>query len=471
VGSNILKITKFSFIEIPRPGLRSADWITENRDILINFVATHSFKKSTVSLDKLKLSKRLYSNMNELGYFTAKEFQIKTLSRIVGGHSLIGIAPEGAGKTTTYILGVLMRLKYTDDEAPKILVLAPNEERIEEIVEAFYSISKNKNLAIMGLKSSGSMEEEIEDLVRGVDIVVATPTRARAVYLKLGLNLNRIQTFIVDDAEEIVKQGMSNTVRELAQSCGKVQYLVFSTVEHEKLHAMIDVFMPFATLIEVEDLGDYTHDTHELLLYQVPNFTTKINLLNDLMRDEEVFDKVVVFVNTVHTARKLLERLHVKKGVAALYQGINPQDYNIDDVNIFKQLPECRILLVANENTSDIDLSGIPFIFHFEIPEEIERFVKHVIKTADEDAIAISFATDIELSEVKKIEQSLGKKIPVEPLPEDLLIYTPSDAPKEKVVIDESQGGAFHKKKESNSKTYNYGGGAKAKMTMKKKRR
>ena len=114
-----------------------------------------------MSLDKLKLSKRLYSNMNELGYFTAKEFQLKTLSRIVGGHSLIGIAPEGAGKTTTYILGVLMRLKYTDDEAPKVLVLAPNEERIEEIVEAFYAISKNKNLAIMGLKSSGSMEEEI----------------------------------------------------------------------------------------------------------------------------------------------------------------------------------------------------------------------------------------------------------------------------------------------------------------------
>ena len=152
-----------------------------------------------MSLEKLKLSKRLHSNMNELGYFTAKEIQNKALSRIVGGHNLIGIAPEGAGKTTTYVLGVLMRLKYTEDEAPKVLVLAPNEERINEIVDRFYTISGNKDLYIMGLKASGSMEEEIEALVRGVDIVVATPNRARAVYLKLGLNLNRIQTFITAD--------------------------------------------------------------------------------------------------------------------------------------------------------------------------------------------------------------------------------------------------------------------------------
>src|SRR5690606_4294713 len=174
--------------------------------------------------------------MTELGYSTAKEIQLKSLSRIIGGHSIIAIAPEGAGKTTSYVLGVLMRLKHTQDEAPKVLILAPNDERIAEIVERFYTISRNKELYIMGLKSSGSMEEEIEQLVLGVDIVVATPNRARSVYLKLGLNLNRIQTFIIDNAQEIVKQGMQTNVRELAQSCGQVQYLTFSTVEHAKLH-------------------------------------------------------------------------------------------------------------------------------------------------------------------------------------------------------------------------------------------
>ncbi|NGM61930.1 DEAD/DEAH box helicase [Sphingobacterium sp. SGG-5] len=411
--------------------------------------------------------------MKELGYFTAKEIQLKSLSRIIGGHNIIGIAPEGAGKTTTYVLGVLMRLKYTLDEAPKVLVLAPNEEKIAEIVDRFLTISKNKDLHIMGLKASGSMEEEIEGLVRGVDIVVATPNRARAVYLKLGLNLNRIQMFIIDDAEEIVKQGVQTTVRELAQSCGKVQYLAFSTVEHEKLHIMIEDFMPFATVVEVEEFAEQRAETHELMLYQVPNFTTKINLLNALMRDEEVFEKVVVFVNSRLTAQKLGQSLHTKKGeVAVLHPLFHDDEWGIDDIDDFKQIPECRILIVANEGTTnDIDLSGIPFIFHFEIPENRTDFLQRIVKTSAEEVIAITFATDIELPEFKKIEHSLGQKVHVIPLPDDLIIYRPSNTPKEKNEVDESQGGAFHKKKPSNSKTYNIGAGTKAKMTMKNKKR
>jgi ATP-dependent RNA helicase RhlE len=173
--------------------------------------------------------------MDELGYFSAKEFQLKSFSRIMGGHNIIGIAPEGAGKTTTYVLAILMRLKHSLDEAPKFLILAPDEERIAEIIDRFLIISRNKNLHIMGLDRNRDMEDEIQDLVLGVDIVVATPSRARAVYLKLGLNLNRIQTFVIDDAEEIVKQGMQTNVRELAQSCGKVQYLTFGSVENDKL--------------------------------------------------------------------------------------------------------------------------------------------------------------------------------------------------------------------------------------------
>lgn len=409
--------------------------------------------------------------MNDLGYITAKEFQLRSLSRIIGGHSLIGIAPEGAGKTTSYVLGVLMRLKYTQDEAPKVLILAPDEERITEIVDRFLTISQNKNLHIMGLKTSGGMEEEIEDLVRGVDIVVATPPRARAVYLKLGLNLNRIQTFIIDDAEEIVKQGMQTTVRELAQSCGKVQYLAFSTVEHEKLHLMIDDFMPFAAVVEVEELTETTVETHELLLYQVPNFTTKINLLNTLIGDKDVFDKVVIFVNHRLTAQKLSESLHAKKGEVAVLHPLFHDDPGMDNIHDFRQNPECRILIVANEGREDLDLSGIPFIFHFEIPEDKNDFIRNVLKTTEDEAIVITFATDIELPELKKIEQALGKRIPVIPLPDDLIIYRPSSDPKEKNEEDGSQGGAFHKKKESNSKTYNYGGGTKAKMTMKNKKR
>src|SRR5690606_1450679 len=192
-----------------------------------------------MSLDKLKLSKALLSSITASGYDTLTELQLKIMPRIVGGQSFINIAPQGSGKTTAYVLGVLMRLKESLDEAPKFLILTPNEDRAAEIVELFLTVSQNRDLHILMLSTSRSMEDEVDGLFRGTDIVVATPKRAREVYLKLGLNLNRIQTLVIDDAEEIIRLGMQTPVNELARSCGKVQYLAFSTVEDKKLHYLV----------------------------------------------------------------------------------------------------------------------------------------------------------------------------------------------------------------------------------------
>lgn len=432
-----------------------------------------------MSLEKLKLSKQLVTAMTDAGYISAKEIQAKTMSRILGGQDIIAVGPEGSGKTTNYVLGVLMRLKYSTDEAPKVLILVPNKERVLEVMEEFNKLNKNKNLRIIGLYGTGGTEQEVNDLVDGVDIVVGLPTRARAIYLKLGLNMSKLQMFIVDDAEVIVKQGMQLPVCELARSAGKCQHLIFTTVVHEKLNHMIDQFMNFPTTLEVEDLGESKADTHELLLYQVPNFKTKVNLMNYLLRDEEVFDKVVIFVNTRLTAQKLGQSLHAgKPGAVSVLNPLFFDEEGFDHIEDFKEIPEARVLIVANEGNASLDLSGIPFLFHFELPEKKETFLSRIVKDGAEDVVAITFSTDMELIEVKKIEQAIGKKIAVMDLPEDLVIdkamkSKSAGIDKSRIVKEKNDGpkggGAFHEKKESNTKDYNYGIGQKAKMTMKKK--
>ncbi|MHA4896495.1 DEAD/DEAH box helicase [Pedobacter sp. PWIIR3] len=428
-----------------------------------------------MSLEKLKLSKQLVSAMTDAGYLSAKEIQAKSMSRILGGQDIIAVGPEGSGKTTTYVLGVLMKLKYSTDEAPKVLILVPDQERVLAVVDQFTSLSGNRNLRIIGMYGTGGMEEQVLDLLEGVDIVVSTPTRARAVYLKLGLNLNRLQMFIVDDAEQIVKQGMQLPVCELARSAGKCQHLIFTTVVHEKLNQMVDQFLSLPTTLEVEDLGEKTAETHDLLLYQVPNYKTKINLLDLLLRDDEVFNKVVVFVNTRLTAQKLGQALPSRKpGAIAVLNPLFFDEAGFDHIEDFKETPEARVLIVANEGFSaSLDLSGIPFIFHFEVPEKKETFLSRIVKIGEEEVVAITFATDMELIDVKKIEQSIGAKIQVMDLPEELLIEKAVKVPKVKTTKEDLSapkgGGAFHDKKESNTKDYNYGIGQKAKMTMKKK--
>ncbi|WP_448635625.1 hypothetical protein [Pedobacter panaciterrae] len=255
----------------------------------------------------------------------------------------------------------------------------------------------------------------------------------------------------------------------------KVQHLIFTTVVHDKLNLMIDQFMNFPTTLEVEDLGDSKAITHELLLYQVPNFKTKVNLLNLLLRDDEVFDKVVIFVNSRLTAQKLGKTLHsAKPGEVSVLKPLFFDEEGFDHIEDFKDTPEARVLVIANEGSANVDLSGIPFLFHFEVPEQKELFLSRVVKSDSEEIVAITFATDMELVDLRKIEQSLGAKIPVMDLPEDLVIDKVAKASTKIKTVKETVdapkgGGAFHDKKESNTKDYNYGIGQKAKMTMKKK--
>jgi len=425
-----------------------------------------------VLLEKLKLSKPLVRAMTDAGYLGPKDIQLKTMSRILGAQDVIAIAPQGSGKTSTYVLGSLMRLKYGFEEAPRALVLVPDKEHVLAVIERYGLLNKNQTIRIVGLYPEGGMESQMNALADGADIVVATPDRARAIYLKLGLNLNKIIMFIVDDAAEIVKRGMQLPVAELARSIVKCQHLIFTDVFHDKLNLLTSQFVNQATTFEIDDLGEQKLETIEQILYKVPDFKTKVNLLNLLLKDKEVFTKVLVFVNTRLTAEKVFKSLfkYLDKEIA-IYKPLFFDHPGFDLIDDFKHSEDTRILLIADDLKESVDLNDIPFIFHLEMPIELESFIGRIVKNTSiesSDTLAISFATDLELSMVKKIEQAIGLPIPLAELPEDLVIE--KDKPKKTVkteVQDTESGSAFHAKKQSNSKDYNYSSREKAKMKFK----
>jgi len=412
--------------------------------------------------------------MTEAGYLSAYEVQVKTMSRMIGAQDMIVSASEGSGKTTAYVLGTLMRLKYGVEEAPRALILVPDKESVLAVMEKFELLNKNQTIRVVGLYAEQGIESQMNALADGADIVVATPERARAIYLKLGLNLNKIIMFIVDDAELIIKKGLQLPVSELARSITRCQHLVFTEVIHEKLHYMIDHFMNFPVVIEIENLSPNKLETRDQVLYQVPDFRTKINLLNLLLDKDEEVKKTVVFVNTRLTAQKLYKSLspaNMKK--TAIFNPLFFDQAGFNSISDFTENTEFTTLIVANEGTETIDTGQIPVLIHLEVPDEKENFLKRVMKESDVQKLeSIIFSTDIELHTVKKIEQAVGYKIPQLNLPEDLVIYKgkakaiPNDKKAKESVIT---GAAFHEKKESNAKDYNFSSREKAKMNRKKK--
>ena len=428
--------------------------------------------------EKLKLSKQLVRSVTAAGYFTPKEIQSKTLSRIIGGQDIIAIAPEGSGKTTAYILGVLMRLKYGLEEAPRALILVPDKEKVLEVIEKFNQLNQNTSIRIVGLYSEPSMQTQLDALAEGTDIVVATPDRARAIYLKLGLNLNKIMTLVIDDAAEIVRTGAQLPVVELANSIIKCQHLIFTEVMHGKLQQMIDPFMNMPALIEIEELSGSKAEIHEQSLYHVPDFKTKLNLLSLLLSDAPSADKAVVFVSTRLNAEKVYS--HVRSSFKNEVAILNPMMFEsngFSSLEEFKEQQQVRFLIVADELGFKYDLDDISLLIHVEIPVDTDIFVHRMIKDPNEtgDVQSISMATDLELASIKKIEQTIGQKIRINELPEGLKIADvhrdKKTAKEDKASKDEEalRGSAFHEKKASNKKDYNYSAGTKAKMNKKKK--
>lgn len=421
-----------------------------------------------MGFDKLKLNKQLVRSANEAGYTQPKEIQLKTLTRIIGGQDVIAIGPEGCGKTTTYILSTLNRFNYAPDGVPKVLILVPDKEQVLAVLEQFELLNKNKSISIVGLYVTPGTEAQMDALADGADIVVATADRARTIYLKLGLNLNKMELFIVDDADQQIKKGLQLPIAELANSIVKCQHLVFTDVMHSRIEKMIAPFMKMPAIIEVDELEETPVITHPQVLYQVPNFGTKLNLLNMFLQDEELFTQAAVIVNSSSTAENIYKNMHKSLQQVTAYLS----EQSVED---FKNDATKRALIIINENNDTVDLSGIPFIIHFDLPAEKETFIERITNhhpQSDEETLAITFATDLELSAIKKIEQAIGNKIPAADLPEGLIIAKDAAVKKAKIKAETepapTAGAAFHEKKASNAKTYNFSSSKKAKMNKKK---
>jgi len=426
--------------------------------------------------DKIKLSKQLIRSVNEAGFTVPKELQLKTLNRIIGGQDVIAIGHEGSGKTTTYVLGVLNRFNYAPEGVPRVLVLVPEKDDVFAVMELFDRLNKNKSIRIVGLYVAPGIEAQLDALADGADIVVATPDRARAIYLKLALNLNKVDLLVIDDADRIIKKGFQLPVTELANSIGKGQHLVFTDVMHSRLEKLVEPFINNPAIVEVAELEETSLDTLPQLLYNVPNFGTKLNLLNLFLGDEEVFTKTVVFVNSPATAEKVFAGFDRKLRKAAAY--LNPQFYDspgFKSVESFMADEKARVLLVTNQNEGTLNLDGVPFLIHLDVPENKDLFIARIARNnpgSETESMAITFATDLELSLVKKIEQAIGKKIAIAELPEELVIAKDVKAKKQPVKTSTDSplvGAAFHEKKASNAKDYNYSASKKAKMNKKLK--
>lgn len=429
-----------------------------------------------MSFESLKLPKTLLTALEEAGLTTPLPLQSKVIPRILGGQEIICIAAEGTGKTTALLVGTITRLKSAVEEAPRALILVSDKERVAKLVEHFQQLGNRSGLRVLGVHAGGGIEGQRETIADGLDVIIGTPDRVLALYLKSGLNMNRLQQFILDDAEAIIKQGLQAQVHQLTLSLPKCQRIVFTEVYHDKLERLTSSYMKLPNMVEVDIEPLHKVATIPQLLYQVPNYKTKQNLLNLLMSEEETYKKVVVFVNTKVTAQNLYKSVSKRFiGEVSLLKPPIYKEQGFVTIEDFKKSKTSRILFVANEIEQFLDLNGVSHLFHFDLPEDKALVINRIEAPQFDNStipVSITFSTDIELVIVKKIEHSTGNKMQIEPLPAHLIVEgtrkKKGDADEKPEKSPDRAQGAFHEKKADNDKDYNWGWKEKNKLFGKK---
>jgi ATP-dependent RNA helicase RhlE len=411
------------------------------------------------SFEKFKLNRQLLNAIADLGYEQPTEIQEKAIPLILAGHDLLGIAQTGTGKTAAYTLPLLMKVKYAQGESPRALILAPTRELCLQIQENISKLGKYTDLRILAVFGGKGIKPQLEEVKKGVDILVATPGRFMDIYLTGEMLTKQIQTLVLDEADKMMDMGFMPQIRKILEiiPSKKRQNLLFSATMPEKVLKLSEEFLEFPMVAEVTPQAT-TAETVEQVLYKVPNLKTKIEFLNYLLSQEDV-SKVIVFTKTKDNANniyKFISRKFGEENVRVIHAN-KDQNARLNALDAFKN-EDLRILVATDVAARGIDVSEVSHVINFDVPILYEEYVHRIGRTgrAKHTGKAITFANEAEMYHIGKIEQIIRMQIPLGKIPAEVPIHDTPFEEKQAIAreIDTQKRkenpdfkGAFHEKK------------------------
>ncbi|MES2266095.1 MAG: DEAD/DEAH box helicase [Bacteroidota bacterium] len=415
-----------------------------------------------VTFEDFKFNRQILNAIADAGYTEATPIQQKAIPPIMNGQDVMGIAQTGTGKTAAYVLPILMKLKYAQGENPRALIVSPTRELAMQIEENIRAFAANTDLRVVVLYGGIGPKTQIENLNKGVDIIVATPGRFLDTYIAGHIVTKTINTLVLDEADKMMDMGFMPQINRILEVVPvKRQNLLFSATMSEKIQELSHNFLEFPTVIEVTPQAT-TAETVDQQLYHVPNVKTKINLLKTLLDKEGDIKKLMIFCKTRVAAEdvyKFLLRKFGEKEVKVLHAN-KGQNTRINSINSFKN-DEVKILVATDVASRGIDVSDVSHVINFDVPVVIEDYVHRIGRTgrAYNSGVAITFAVPSEEYYINKIQKLIRQTIPVHKIPDEVFIEeTPyqerQDQAREidlqKRKEDPDFKGAFHEKKTLN---------------------
>jgi len=419
-----------------------------------------------MTFEDLNLNTPLLNALSDMGLTHPTLIQERAFPVIMSGRDVLGIAQTGTGKSIAFLLPALRQWKFSKVRLPQIVILVPTRELVVQLVEVVEQLSAYQSLVVEGVYGGVNMTTQGVRISEGMDVLVATPGRLRDLVLEGYVSLKNTKKFILDEVDEMLDLGFRSQLTSIFDLLPtKRQNLLFSATVPVEVEALIDTYFTAPEHVEAAPTGTPLENISQHA-YHVPNYTTKVNLLEHLFCDESTMTKVLVFCATKRMADHLYEKLEETHGenIGIIHSG-KAQNFRFRMVNEFQE-GKIRILIATDLVSRGLDITGVSHVVNFDLPDVAESYIHRIGRTgrADETGDAISFITPRDEERRMDIEQLMEMQIPLQDLPaevevSDLITDFDRVTVKMKTALvqlpkhDHVKGPAFQKRAEHNQKT------------------
>ena len=429
----------------------------------------------------LNLNTPLHNAIDDLGFETPTPIQTESFNVVASGKDVVGIAQTGTGKTFAYMLPILKNLKYSTQDNPRVLVLVPTRELVVQVVNEIEKLSKYINNRVLGVYGGTNINTQKQAVAQGLDIIVATPGRLYDLAVSRVLQLKSIQKLVIDEVDVMLDLGFRHQLMNIFDILPpRRQNIMFSATMTTDVDALITDFFINPSKISIAVSGTPLENITQQR-YNIPNFYTKVNLLEEILHDKETFSRVLIFVAYKRMADRLFDKLEeLFPSETCVIHSNKTQNYRLRSIEQFREGTN-RLLVATDVMARGLDIDDVSHVINFDTPDYPENYMHRIGRTrrAERKGVTILLSTEKEQESRERIEELMKMKINILDIPEYVevskeLIEEERNVIKEhhnqtKRRDEDAPGPAFHEKSEKNQKV-NLGGSYRREIAKKYKK-
>ena len=342
-------------------------------------------------------------------YENATSIQNKVIPAAMKGMDILGASKSGTGKTAAFVLPLLNKLQKVvkkEDKVIRALIIVPTIELADQVSRTIVGFSKYLDIQTVKVQGGSKKSEQIQRIKQGADIIVATPGRLQDFIKDKKINLEHVNTVILDEADTMLELGFLTEIKAILKSCTKPkQMMCFSATISQNIKKLSKEFLRDPAIVEVSSRRDVI-DFIKHRAYKVDK-KRKAELAVKLVKDMAV-EQVLIFVNKKEIADKLYEYFKSKEIWTTVLHGDIKRGGRAKALSLFKS-GKSQVLIATDIAARGIDIPQLPLVINYDLPEETDGFTHRVGRTgrANHKGSVVTLLTIYDYNAFSTIEKHL----------------------------------------------------------------